>query len=128
MNYTLTILLILFLKLYPIQNYDKKLYGVWNLIISKEYYSRNTNEEYNKIATYKIGEKVIEFKANGTVINYQDNNKSEYLVTKKNIKISSNNGGIIESNYFFINDTLVIENYEGNKLFKKLYIKEKLEF
>ena len=128
MNYTLTILLILFLKLYSIQNYDKKLYGVWNLIISKEYYSRNTNEEYNKIATYKIGEKVIEFKANGTVINYQENNKSEYLVTKKNIKISSNNGGIIESNYFFINDTLVIENYEGNKLFKKLYIKEKLEF
>lgn len=128
MNYTLTILLILFLKLYSIQNYDKKLYGVWNLIISKEYYSRNTNEEYNKIATYKIGEKVIEFKANGTIINYQENNKSEYLVTKKNIKISSNNGGIIESNYFFINDTLVIENYEGNKLFKKLYIKEKLEF
>ena len=128
MNYTLTILLILFLKLYSIQNYDKKLYGVWNLIISKEYYSRNTNEEYNKIATYKIGEKVIEFKANGTIINYQENNKSEYLVTKKNIKISSNNGCIIESNYFFINDTLVIENYEGNKLFKKLYIKEKLEF
>ena len=128
MNYTLTILLILFLKLYSIQNYDKKLYGVWNLIISKEYYSRNTNEEYNKIATYKIGEKVIEFKANGTIINYQENNKSEYLVTKKNIKISSNNGGIIESNNFFINDTLVIENYEGNILFKKLYIKEKLEF
>ena len=74
MNYTLTILLILFLKLYSIQNYDKKLYGVWNLIISKEYYSRNTNEEYNKIATYKIGEKVIEFKANGTIINYQENN------------------------------------------------------
>ena len=88
MNYTLTILLILFLKLYSIQNYDKKLYGVWNLIISKEYYSRNTNEEYNKIATYKIGEKVIEFKANGNNFNYQENNKSEYLVTKKNIKIS----------------------------------------
>ncbi len=130
MNYLLTIFLILFLKLYSFQNYDKKLYGVWNLIISKEYYSHNSSENNNNKTTYDIGDKVIEFKSDGSIIDYQDveSNKSKYIITKKNINISYENGSTTELNYFFVGDTLVIENYEGNKLLKKSYIKEKLNF
>ena len=41
--------------------------------------------------------------------------------TKKGIRF-------IEKNYYFIGDTLIIESYEGNKLLKNKYIKEKLAF
>jgi len=108
MNYLLTTFLILSLKFYSFQNYDKKLYGVWNLIISKEYYSNNSSENNNNKTTYDIGDKVIEFKSDGSIIDYQDveSNKSKYIITKKNINISYENGSTIELNYFFVGDTL----------------------
>ena len=130
MNYMLNILLILFIKFYSIENYNKNLLGVWNLISKVEIIDGQTDKENKSIINYKIGEKVMELKSNNTIIEYQGRDLKElkYKISKKNINIFEENGSSIELIYYLINDTLVIENYDQNKFIKKIYIKEDLKF
>ncbi len=130
MNYMLNILLILFIKFYSIENYNKNLLGVWNLISKVEIIDGQTDKENESIINYKIGEKVMELKSNNTIIEYQGRDLKElkYKISKKNINIFEENGSSIELIYYLINDTLVIENYDQNKFIKKIYIKEDLKF
>ena len=130
MNYMLNILLILFIKFYSIENYNKNLLGVWNLISKVEIIDGQTDKENESIINYKIGEKVIELKSNNTIIEYQGRDPKELKckISKKNINIFEENGSSIELIYYLINDTLVIENYDQNKFIKKIYIKEDLKF
>tara|TARA_X000001036_G_C20656190_1_gene797067 strand:- start:1686 stop:2069 length:384 start_codon:yes stop_codon:yes gene_type:complete len=126
----LNILLILFIKFYSIENYNKNLLGVWNLISKVEIIDGQTDKENESIINYKIGEKVMELKSNNTIIEYQGRDLKElkYKISKKNINIFEENGSSIELIYYLINDTLVIENYDQNKFIKKIYIKEDLKF
>ena len=126
----LNILLILFIKFYSIENYNKNLLGVWNLISKVEIIDGQTDKENESIINYKIGEKVMELKSNNTIIEYQERDLKElkYKISKKNINIFEENGSSIELIYYLINDTLVIENYDQNKFIKKIYIKEDLKF
>ncbi len=130
MNYMLNILLILFIKFYSIENYNKNLLGVWNLISKVEIIDGQTDKENESIINYKIGEKVMELKSNNTIIEYQGRDLKELKckISKKNINIFEENGSSIELIYYLINDTLVIENYDQNKFIKKIYIKEDLKF
>lgn len=130
MNYMLNILLILFIKFYSIENYNKNLLGVWNLISKVEIIDGQTDKENESIINYKIGEKVMELKSNNTIIEYQGRDPKELKckISKKNINIFEENGSSIELIYYLINDTLVIENYDQNKFIKKIYIKEDLKF
>ena len=113
----LNILLILFIKFYSIENYNKNLLGVWNLISKVEIIDGQTDKENESIINYKIGEKVIELKSNNTIIEYQGRDPKELKckISKKNINIFEENGSSIELIYYLINDTLVIENYDENK-------------
>ena len=122
--------LILFLKFDSFQNYDKKLYGVWNLIISSNYNSLFIDEEPAVKLIYEVGKKVLEFNANGMMNEYENNksNSFECKIERDNIIVTYDNGSTIEKNYYFIGDTLIIESYEGNKLLKNKYIKEKFAF
>jgi len=126
----LNIFLILFIKFYSIENYNKNLLGVWNLISKVEIIDGQTDKENESIINYKIGEKVMELKSNNTIIEYQGRDLKElkYKISKKNINIFEENGSSIELIYYLINDTLVIENYDQNKFIKKIYIKEDLKF
>ena len=126
----LNILLILFIKFYSLENYNKNLFGVWNLISKVEIIDGQTDKENESIINYKIGEKVMELKSNNTIIEYQGRDLKElkYKISKKNINIFEENGSSIELIYYLINDTLVIENYDQNKFIKKIYIKEDLKF
>mgnify|MGYP001197870437 FL=1 len=130
MNYMLNILLILFIKFYSLENYNKNLFGVWNLISKVEVIRGQTEKENKSKINYKIGEKVMELRSNNTIIEYEGRDPKELKceISKKNINIFEENGSSIELIYYLINDTLVIENYDENKLIKKLYIKEKLKF
>ena len=118
MNYMLNILLILFIKFYSIENYNKNLLGVWNLISKVEIIDGQTDKENESIINYKIGEKVMELKSNNTIIEYQGRDLKELKnkISKKNINIFEENGSSIELIYYLINDTLVIENYDQNKM------------
>jgi len=130
MNYILNILLIVFIKFYTLENYNKNLLGVWNLISKVEVINGQTDKKNKSMINYKIGEKVMELKSNNTIIEYQGKDLKELKceISEKNINIFEENGSSIELIYYLINDTLVIENYEANKLTKKLYVKENLKF